>query len=183
MKNNVITIANAAGIPFGIITIGCMFAAVKSVIERKYVDIGFYTFCFTASFLFAIATMKYYTLTERGIQHKFLGICYRLTPWSDLKDVMRVYYQTGARGDPPSLVFTTMRGNIYRPDESGYIPKTQRKTFYKEWLCGRIFSIGYPEKHEEQFLGFVEKYYGPLDYDYIADYEKAHPKPKEWWKE
>ena len=31
-------------------------------------------------------------------------------------------------------------------------------------------------------MGFVEKYYGPLDYDFIADYKKAHPKPKEWWK-
>lgn len=96
-----------------------------------------------------------------------------------MKDVMNVYVQTGARGDPPSLVFTTMRGNIYRPDESGYIPKAQRKIFYTEWLCGRLFSIGYPEKHAERFLGFVEKYYGPLDYDFIADYKKAHPKPKD----
>ena len=87
-------------------------------------------FLVSCSVALTIVTGKSYTLTEQGIRHKFWGICYRVTPWSDVKDVMNVYVQTGARGDPPSLVFTTTRGNIYRPDESGYIPKAQRKIFY-----------------------------------------------------
>lgn len=176
------TIANAAGFIFPVTTVYMATYVIDSFQAKEYDLVVCTLFLVSCSVALTIVTGKSYTLTEQGIRHKFWGICYRITPWSDVKDVMNVYVQTGVRGDPPSLVFTTMRGNIYRPDESGYIPKAQRKIFYTEWLCGRIFSIGYPEKHAERFLGFVEKYYGPLDYDFIADYKKAHPKPKEWWK-
>ena len=97
---------------------------------------------------------------------------------------MRVYQQTGERYAPLTLMFTTKRGKVYRPDESGYIPTAQRKAFYKDWLCGRVFMVPYPlKKGTQRFLAIVEKYYGPLDYDFVAEKEKLHPKPKEWWKE
>lgn len=44
--------------------------------------------------------------------------------------------------------------------------------------------VPYPlKKGTQRFLAIVEKYYGPLDYDFVAEKEKLHPKPKEWWKE
>ena len=43
--------------------------------------------------------------------------------------------------------------------------------------------VPYPlKKGTQRFLAIVEKYYGPLDYDFVAEKEKLHPKPKEWWK-
>ena len=48
-------------------------------------------FLVSCSVALTIVTGKSYTLTEQGIRHKFWGICYRVTPWSDVKDVMNVY--------------------------------------------------------------------------------------------
>lgn len=39
------------------------------------------------------------------------------------------------------------------------------------------------KKGTQRFLAIVEKYYGLLDYDFVAEKEKLHPKAKEWWKE
>ena len=140
----------------------------------------------TAAFsvFFTIIYGKWYTLKETGIQHRFFGICYRFTPWSEIKDVMRVYQQTGERYAPLTLMFTTKRGNVYRPDETGYVPYPQKKRFLKEWLLqGKMFMIYCaPKKWGPEVVRFVEEHYGPLDYDFVAEKEKLHPKPKEWWK-
>lgn len=110
------TIANAAGFIFPVTTVYMATYVVDSFQAKEYDLVVCTLFLVSCSVALTIVTGKSYTLTEQGIRHKFWGICYRVTPWSDVKDVMNVYVQTGARGDPPSLVFTTMRGNIYRPD-------------------------------------------------------------------
>lgn len=139
-----------------------------------------YGFIALVGFVLSLVFAKSYTLCEKGIKHKLFGICFKVTPWNEIQDVMCVYMQTGDRYNTPTLMFTTRRGNVYRPDESGYVPKAQRKAFYKEWLCGRVFMVPYPlKKGTQRFLAIVEKYYGPLDYDFVAEKEKLHPKPKE----
>ena len=97
---------------------------------------------------------------------------------------MRVYQQTGERYAPLTLMFTTKRGNVYRPDETGYVPYPQKKRFLKEWLLqGKMFMIYCaPKKWGPEVVRFVEEHYGPLDYDFAAEKEKLHPKPEEWWK-
>lgn len=180
-KKNRISVNNAAGIFFFIAAVAATYCGITLASDVVEAIIFYGTAAF--SVFFAIIYGKWYTLKETGIQHRFFGICYRFTPWSEIKDVMRVYQQTGERYAPLTLMFTTKRGNVYRPDESGYVPKAQRKAFYKEWLCGRVFMVPYPlKKGTQRFLAIVEKYYGPLDYDFVAEKEKLHPKAKEWWK-
>lgn len=111
MKNDKkYTIANAAGLVLPIVDAALVVYAIEYLKAKEYDILVGILFLLCVGLICTIATMKYYTLTERGIQHKFLGICYRLTPWSDLKDVMRVYYQTGARG----AIFGVC-GEILRP--------------------------------------------------------------------
>jgi len=93
----------------------------------------FSCFCATINFVFAVIYGKYHVFTEKGIQHRFLGICYRRTTWGEIKDVMLVYQQTGEKGRPQTMMFTTKDAPIYRPDASGYI---NTKEFYKDWFCG-----------------------------------------------
>lgn len=37
------------------------------------------------------------------------------------------------------------------------------------------------KKSGPKIVAYVEKYYGPLDYDFVAEREKQHPTPKKWW--
>ena len=144
-----------------------------------------YGFIALVGFVLSLVFAKSYTLCEKGIKHKLFGICFKVTPWNEIQDVMCVYMQTGDRYNTPTLMFTTKRGNVYRPDETGYVPYPQKKRFLKEWLLqGKMFMIYCaPKKWGPEVVRFVEEHYGPLDYDFVAEKEKLHPKPKEWWKE
>ena len=182
-KKNRISVNNAAGLFFLIFAIAEIYGGITLASDTIEAFI-FYGLA-TGLMFFAIIYGKWYTLKETGIQHRFFGICYRFTPWSEIKDVMRVYQQTGERYAPLTLMFTTKRGNVYRPDETGYVPYPQKKHFLKEWLLqGKMFMIYCaPKKWGPEVVRFVEEHYGPLDYDFVAEKEKLHPKPKEWWKE
>lgn len=130
--------------------------------------------CSSLFFLFAaVAFGKYYILTEQGIQHKFLGICYRKTEWTEIQDVMRTVNQTGERWRPRVLYFTTNRASrIYRPNEHGYV---ETKGFFRDWLTGRIFMVRSADPHvADKAVAYVEQHYGPLDYDYFKETDKKH---------
>ena len=181
-KKNRISVNNAGGIFFFVLTAALAYSGIALASDAveytiSYGGAVFFTFC-------TVINGKWYTLKETGIQHRFFGICYRFTPWSEIKDVMRVYQQTGERYAPLTLMFTTKRGNVYRPEEAGYVPYPQKKRFLKEWLLqGKMFMIYCaPKKWGPEVVRFVEEHYGPLDYDFVAEKEKLHPKPKEWWK-
>ncbi len=125
----------------------------------------FIVFCAVINFVFAFVYGKYYFFDTDGIQHRLLGICYRRTMWNEIKDIMLVYQQTGERGRPKTLMFTTKDAPIYRPDASGYI---KDKGFYSDWICGKLFSIRLDEKKEGgKILGYIEKYYGQLNYNFF----------------
>ena len=181
-KNSRISVNNAAGIFFFIAAVAATYCGITLASDVVETIIFYGTAVFAA--FFAIIYGKWYTLKEAGIQHRFFSICYRFTPWSEIKEVMRVYQQTGERYAPLTLMFTTKRGNVYRPDETGYVPYPQKKRFLKEWLLqGKLFMIYCaPKKWGPEVVRFVEEHYGPLDYDFVAEKEKLHPKPKEWWK-
>ena len=182
-KKNRISVNNAAGIFFFIAAVAATYCGITLASDVVEAIIFYGTAAF--SVFFTIIYGKWYTLKETGIQLRFFGICYRFTPWSEIKDVMRVYQQTGERYAPLTLMFTTKRGNVYRPDETGYVPYPQKKRFLKEWLLqGKMFMIYCaPKKWGPEVVRFVEEHYGPLDYDFVAEKEKLHPKRKEWWKE
>ena len=127
--------------------------------------IAFVHFCAVINLVFGIIYGKYHVLTEKGIQHKFLGICYRRTSWDHIKDIMLVYQQTGERGRPKTLMLTKEDGIVYRPDASGYI---KEKGFTIQWLRGKILSIRCDDKKTaHKILWYVENYYGPLDYNFF----------------
>ena len=181
-KNSRISVNSTAGKIFFIAADAPTYSGITLASDVVEAIIFYGTAAF--SVFFTIIYGKWYTLKETGIQHRFFGICYRFTPWSEIKDVMRVYQQTGERYAPLTLMFTTKRGNVYRPDETGYVPYPQKKRFLKEWLLqGKMFMIYCaPKKWGPEVVRFVEEHYGPLDYDFVAEKEKLHPKPKEWWK-
>ena len=91
------TIANAAGFIFPVTTVYMATYVIDSFQAKEYDLVVCTLFLVSCSVALTIVTGKSYTLTEQGIRHKFWGICYRVTPWSDVKDVMNVYVQTGAR--------------------------------------------------------------------------------------
>ena len=126
----------------------------------------FVCFCATVNMVFAIIYGKYHIFTEKGIQHKFLGICYRRTNWDDIKDIMLVYQQS-EKGRPKALMFTTKEAPVYRPDVSGYI---KTKGFNRDWFCGKLFSIRFDDKKTAgKILWYIEEYYGPLDYNFFKE--------------
>ena len=90
------TIANAAGFIFPVTTVYMATYVIDSFQAKEYDLVVCTLFLVSCSVALTIVTGKSYTLTEQGIRHKFWGICYRVTPWSDVKDVMNVYVQTGA---------------------------------------------------------------------------------------
>lgn len=116
--------------------------------------------------LAAICFGKYYILTEYGIRHKFLGICYRTTTWTEIRDIMRVYNQSGERGRPRVLMVTTNTASqVYRPNETGYI---ETNKFFCEWLTGKVFMLRSPyPRIADQIVTYVEAHYGTLDYDFF----------------
>lgn len=125
--------------------------------------------------------LRYPVLTETGIRRTFAGIGYRFVPWSEVRDVMRVYNQAFTHG-MMTLMVTTTQGHVYRPDEKGYIPPAQRRAFFREWIAGKSFMIDCSgKKSGPKIVAYVEKYYGSLDYDFVAEREKQHPTPKKWW--
>ena len=110
-KKNRISVNNAGGIFFFVLTAALAYSGIALASDAveytiSYGGAVFFTFC-------TVINGKWYTLKETGIQHRFFGICYRFTPWSEIKDVMRVYQQTGERYAPLTLMFTTKRGNVY----------------------------------------------------------------------
>ena len=109
-------------------------------------------------FLFPLfLSLRYPVLTETGVRRTFAGIGYRFVPWSEVRDVMRVYQQTGTRGNPLTLMVTTRQGNVYRPDEKGYIPPAQRRAFFREWIAGKSFMIDCSgKKSGPKIVAYVE---------------------------
>ena len=51
--------------------------------------------------------LRYPVLTETGIRRTFAGISYRFVPWSEVRDVMRVYNQAFTHGMMTLMVTTT----------------------------------------------------------------------------
>lgn len=119
--------------------------------------------------------LRYPVLTETGIRRTFAGIGYRFVPWPEVRDVMRVYNQAFTHG-MMTLMITTTQGHVYRPDEKGYIPPAQRRAFFREWIAGKSFMIDCSgKKSGPKIVAYVEKYYGPLDYDFVAERENNTP--------
>ena len=155
---------------FGVVAIIELFLGVLCEFDGMFAANVFICLCATGNIAFAIIYGKYHIFTEKGIQHRFLGICYRRTNWDEVKDIMLVYQQTGERGSPKTLMFTTQDAPIYRPDASGYI---KQKGFNRDWFCGKLFSVRFDDKKTaDKILWYIEEYYGVLDYSFFAQAER-----------
>lgn len=122
------TIANAAGFIFPVTTVYMATYVIDSFQAKEYDLVVCTLFLVSCSVALTIVTGKSYTLTEQGIRHKFWGICYRVTPWSDVKDVMNVYVQTGARGDRPRWYLRPCAGTYTARMKADISPKHRGKS-------------------------------------------------------
>ena len=149
---------------FGFSVLTCFIpTALDTYSEPYYITFWIY-FCAASLLSFAVICARYFVLTTEGIQSKIFGIRLRYTPWQDIQDIMCVYHQTGERGAPKSLVFTTKTGRIYRPDKSGYI---KEKGFLKACRKGDIIMIRCGKKYIAEAISVVEIHYGSIDYDFF----------------
>lgn len=123
-------------------------------------------FCYCAAIILVIACsyLRTYVLTKEGIAHYFVGIRYRVTPWSDIRDISRVYVAP-KRG--LELLVIRKNAEILRPRTRGFsagLIQGNFKTQYLPSLTGHIFTL----KNREDILECIKLYYGELDFD-LAD--------------
>lgn len=122
----------------------------------------------------AVVWGKKYVFSDAGIEHRFLGICYRKTVWSDISSVMRLF--TGAKNsDAKAFLITTQRGTIVHVPERKEAHGTTNQTpfdlcvtvrgFWHEWLCGKHFLVQCSKKQEEAVRSALEKHCGALAFD------------------
>lgn len=148
-------------------------------------DVSLYRFtmiylysCILVMLLFAQAAAKYYILSERGIEHKIFGICFRLTRWNEICDVMHIPQQQGDRRSPPVIMFTVDPKLKYRPNERGVVTQ---KEFSRDWLWRhRLFMVDIKRRQKEQLFAIIRRYYGEIDYDY---YEWKNKNAASAWNE
>lgn len=134
--------------------------------DAKWMAWVFMACCGLVAFWFAWAYGKYYHLTESGIEHRLLGICYRKTSWTQIQDIMCVFQPTGERGQPRVLMVNICCEQIYRPSENGY---GYPKSFWRNWWLGKQIMVRfYDQKNLDKGLGFVQKYYGQIDFDFFG---------------
>lgn len=127
-------------------------------------------FCILGFLLFALAAAKYYILSERGIEHKLFGICFCLTTWDEVCDVMYIPQQQGDRRSPPVMMFTVDPKLKYRPNEKGIVTQ---KGFRRDWLWRRrLFMVDVKRKQKDQLFAIIRLYYGEVDYDYYEQKRK-----------
>lgn len=110
---------------------------------------------------------KYYVLTKEGIRHKFLGITYRKTPWSDVADVMCSEHPFQPRMDNRVLVITKKGVPVLRREAFRFTPAFFPQ-FLPGWLRGDRFVIRITGmENEQKIIPFVQSVYGPLDENYF----------------
>lgn len=130
--------------------------------------------CGSIFLLGAVAWGKKYVISSEGIEHRFLGICYRKTAWRDISSVMRLF--TGAKNsDAKAFLITTQRGTVVHMPERKESHGTTNQTpfdlcitvrgFWHEWFCGKHFLVPYPKKKEGALLSALEKHCGRLTFD------------------
>lgn len=90
-----------------------------------------------------------------GITHKWLGICYKKTPWEAITNVSRVYM--GLRG--AILWVTCGQTKPLCPYNDGTLPDSWKTSFL--WIGGAYFTL----LNKEDIIIYVEQFYGPLDFD------------------
>lgn len=141
--------------------VAAMMFACAAVLYYRLLE--FRIFCIVL-LCFAIRYFFYPVLTEAGIEHKFLGIRYRLTRWDEIKDVMRV-----PSGTYPFrvLVVTTTRGTVRRPNQYGIV---KGRKVLSELCSGKTFSIECDNTgRRREVIPYVREHYGALNYDFFAN--------------
>ena len=127
----------------------------------------FFYCCAAIILVIACSYLRTYVLTKEGIAHYFVGIRYRVTPWSDIRDISRVYVAP-KRG--LELLVIRKNAEILRPRTRGFsagLIQGNFKTQYLPSLTGHIFTL----KNREDILECIKLYYGELDFDF-ADVRK-----------
>ena len=110
----------------------------------------------------AVQFAKQHLLPDDGVRHTVFGVCYRVTPWHEIQDVMLVRQQFGAGRARPKLVFTKVGGTVYRPAEDGRIPDDPYRAFCQERMAGKNFQMDYTGETQR---ACIVKNHGGIDYD------------------
>ena len=77
----------------------------------------FFYFCAAVILVIACSYLRTYLLTKEGIVHYCVGIRYRVIPWSDIRDISRVYVAP-KRG--LELLVIRKNAEILRPRTRGF---------------------------------------------------------------
>ena len=106
-------------------------------------------------FSLGLIRLHVFYLGPEGISHKWLGICYRVTPWTKIRDVIRVPVGKGEIG----LWVTCGQAPVLRPTAYGNMPDSLRISF--DWMRGKYFVLSNTPK----VIAGLERFYWPLDFD------------------
>lgn len=125
---------------------------------------------------------KYYILTDKGIEHKLWGICYRKTAWDEIEDVALCELPVAVSYRFRGLIVTRKGTTVYRPNE--YLPKPTKR-FYRhflpDWIRGRLFLLRTNDvKNGDRILPFIVEHYGLLDYDWFKETGQPYSYPKDY---
>lgn len=93
-----------------------------------------------------------------GITHKWLGICYKKTPWKAITNVSRIYM--GKRG--ATFWVTCGQAEPLRPHDDGTLPDTLKISLL--WIGGSYFTL----LNKNDIMAYIEQFYGPLDFDCVT---------------
>lgn len=121
----------------------------------SFVLIGLYSVGLVCSFF------RTFLLTEEGIVHKLFGVRYRMTPWSDIRDISRVC-MAPKRG--LEILVIRKCAEILRPRTRGLdkgLVVGSIRTQMIPTMTGKMFVL----RDTPEILECIRLYYGDLDFD------------------
>ena len=161
-----------AGVVLFLLACGCFLLQWLPLFRNlKYSVLALFCLCGLVFLTFAVIYGKSYAFFKDGVEHRFFGVRFRKTAWTDVQSVDRL--KTSERnGLSAGFLLTTVRGTPLSPDELRPTSRTplelcfKKKGFWHEWLVGKHFFIQqFPPKREDEVLTVLTKYCGALDFD------------------
>lgn len=111
--------------------------------------------------LLSCSCLRTYVLTEKGILHYLFGIRYRVTPWPDIQDILRVYLNPKKGIE---LLVIRQGTQILRPRTRGWnkgLIVGNFRTQIFPTLTGKLFTL----RDTPEILDCIRLYYGELNFD------------------
>lgn len=156
----------AAGVVSGIISIIWLAIGQLVVFNSGMADmVVAWCLPFAVCFLIVLFFLRYFMLTEKGIQHKLFGICYRRTPWDRIYKI-RVYRPR--KGDTEKHFGVFAQGKHEKQIEENLHSK---KVGIRGWLAGEFFLITCSLKKKQEMLSYINAHSKSIEYEYFSAWD------------